>query len=450
MAFENLQDKLQSIFRSISGKARLSEENINDMLQEVRFALLDADVNNEVVKGFVKELKEEMIGKEVTTKLNPSQMVVKIVDEKMTELLGGVESEITFTPNKLNIIMMVGLQGGGKTSSVAKLAKYAEKNFNRKPMLVALDIYRPGAIDQLEQLAKANNFEFYAERDSKDVVSIAQNAVLQAKKYNYDTVILDTAGRLHIDEELMDELKRLKDSIRPNEIMLVVDAMAGQEAAISAAKFNELLHIDGAIMTKLDSDARGGAALSMAKLSNIHIMYSAIGEKVKDFELFHPKRMAERILGMGDILKLVEKANEELDEKKAKSVTNRIMSGNFDLSDMLYQMEAANKLGSVGGIMKLLPGVPKLSEEQQEMAERKLRKSKAIINSMTKEERKNPDILKGTRKERIAKGAGLDVSDVNSVIKQYEQTKMAMKQMKQFMRGGKMPTMPNFNFKKHF
>ncbi len=440
MAFENLGDKLQSIFKKISGKARLNEDNVAEMLQEVRFALLDADVNNEVVKTFIADLKAEMIGQNVIGKLNPSQMVVKIVAEKMTELLGESELEIVFTPNKQAIIMMVGLQGGGKTTSCAKLAKYSRDKYQRKPILIALDVYRPGAIDQLEQLAKNNNFGFYAERDNQDVVAIAKNGVAYAKAKSFDTVILDTAGRLHIDEQLMAELNRLKSEIKPQEIILVVDAMSGQEAAHSAAKFNELLQISGAMMTKLDSDARGGAALSMAKLSGIRIMYTTLGEKVKDFELFHPRRMAERILGMGDILNLVEKAQENLDEKKSKNVMNRMLSGKFDLEDMLFQMESANKMGPLGSIAKLMPGMPKLSEADQIRAEAKMKKSKAVIYSMTPIERKQPDILKSQRKERIAKGSGLQVSDVNNVLKQYEQTKITMKQMKQFMRGGKFPS----------
>lgn len=440
MAFESLQDKLQGIFKKISGQARLTSKNIEDMLQEVRIALLDADVNNEVVKSFIEDLKTELIGQEVMNKLNPSQMVVKIVDEEITKLLGGEENEIDFSGKKFKIIMMVGLQGGGKTTSCAKLARYAEKNYQRKVMLVGLDIYRPGAIDQLEQLALANKFGFYADRNEKDVTKIAIEAIKEAKAKSFDVVILDTAGRLHIDENLMGELQRLKTSVKPTEIMLVVDAMGGQEAANSAFRFNELLKVDGAIMTKLDSDARGGAALSMAKLSGIQIFYAGLGEKSDEFELFHPKRMAERILGMGDLLTLIEKAQTEMDEKRSRSIASRMMSGNFNLEDMLYQMESSKKMGSIGSIAKLMPGMPKLSEADEEKAELRLKKSKAVIYSMTIDERRHPEILKATRKERIAKGSGLEVSDVNLVLRQYDQTKTMMKQMMPYFKsGGKLP-----------
>ena len=440
MAFESLQDKLQSIFKKISGQARLSEANIEEMLQEVRLALLDADVNNEVVKSFISELHDQLIGQEVTNKLNPSQMVVKIVDEQITELLGGTESEIDFKAGKRTIVMMVGLQGGGKTTSCAKLAKYAQTKYKCRPILVALDIYRPGAIDQLEQLAKANDFGFYCDRNNKDVCAIAEAGIAYAKAQNYDTIILDTAGRLHIDENLMEELKNLKAAVNPNEIILVVDAMGGQEAANSSARFNELLKVSGAIMTKLDSDARGGAALSMAKLSGIHIRYAATGEKVDEFDLFHPKRMAERILGMGDLLALIEKAQASVDEKRSKSVMQRMMTGRFDLEDMLYQLESANKMGPLGAIAKLMPGMPKLSEADQERAEQRLKKNKAVIYSMTIDERRHPEILKNDRKERIAKGSGMQVSDVNMVLRQYEQSKLMMKKMIPFLKsGGKLP-----------
>jgi len=441
MAFEALGDKLQSIFKKITGKARLNENNINEMLKEVKIALLDADVNIDVVKDFIEELKTKMIGQQVPTKLNPAQTVIKIVAESMTDLLGGATSSLNLYSNKQNIIMMVGLQGGGKTTSSAKLAHLLIKKYNKNPLLVACDVYRPAAIDQLEQLARDNNFNFYSNRNTKDVIQIVSEALNYALSNNLDPVIIDTAGRLHIDDELMEELKLLKQRYSPQEILLVVDAMSGQAASISADAFNKLLSLTGVIMTKLDGDARGGAALSIAKVSGLKIKFSGIGEKINDLEEFHPSRMAERILGMGDLQSLIEKAQENVDEKKAKTMMGRMMSGRFDLEDLLYQMESANKMGPLGSIAKLLPGAPKLSEADQLRAEQRMKKSKAVIYSMTIEERKNPDIIRSGRKERIAKGSGLTTTDVNNVLRQYEQTKTMMKQMSSMFKGGKFPKM---------
>jgi len=337
--------------------------------------------------------------------------------------------------------MMVGLQGGGKTTSSAKLAHLLVKKYNKNPLLVACDVYRPAAIDQLEQLAKDNNFNFYSNRNTKDVIQIVSEALNYALSNNLDPIIIDTAGRLHIDDELMEELKLLKQRYSPQEILLVVDAMSGQAASISADAFNKLLSLTGVIMTKLDGDARGGAALSIAKVSGLKIKFSGIGEKINDLEEFHPSRMAERILGMGDLQSLIEKAQENVDEKKAKTMMGRMMSGRFDLEDLLYQMESANKMGPLGSIAKLLPGAPKLSEADQLRAEQRMKKSKAVIYSMTIEERKNPDIIRSGRKERIAKGSGLTTTDVNNVLRQYEQTKTMMKQMSSMFKGGKFPKM---------
>lgn len=441
MAFEALGDKLQTIFKKITGKARLNENNIDEMLKEVKIALLDADVNIDVVKDFIEELKTKMIGQQVPTKLNPAQTVIKIVAESMTDLLGGATSSLNLDSNKQNIIMMVGLQGGGKTTSSAKLAHLLVKKYNKNPLLVACDVYRPAAIDQLEQLAKDNNFNFYSNRNTKDVIQIVSEALNYALSNNLDPIIIDTAGRLHIDDELMEELKLLKQRYSPQEILLVVDAMSGQAASISADAFNKLLSLTGVIMTKLDGDARGGAALSIAKVSGLKIKFSGIGEKINDLEEFHPSRMAERILGMGDLQSLIEKAQENVDEKKAKTMMGRMMSGRFDLEDLLYQMESANKMGPLGSIAKLLPGAPKLSEADQLRAEQRMKKSKAVIYSMTIEERKNPDIIRSGRKERIAKGSGLTTTDVNNVLRQYEQTKTMMKQMSSMFKGGKFPKM---------
>ncbi|MDD3383465.1 MAG: signal recognition particle protein [Bacilli bacterium] len=439
MAFEALGDKLQSIFKKITGKARLNENNIDYMLKEVRIALLDADVNIDVVKNFIIELKTKMIGQQVPSKLNPAQTVIKIVAESITELLGGASSSLNLLSNKKNIIMMVGLQGGGKTTTTAKLAKLLIKKYDKNPLLVACDVYRPAAIDQLEQLAKDNNFNFYSNKDTNDVIKIVAEALEYALSNNLDPIIIDTAGRLHIDNVLMEELKSLKQVYNPQEVLLVVDAMAGQAASISADAFNKLLSLTGVVMTKLDGDARGGAALSIAKVSGLKIKFSGVGEKIDDLEEFHPSRMAERILGMGDLQSLIEKAQENVDEKKAKTMMGRMMSGRFDLEDLLYQMESANKMGPLGSIAKLLPGAPKLSEADQVRAEQRMKKSKAVIHSMTIEERKNPDIIRSRRKERIAKGSGSTATDVNNVLRQYEQTQKMMKQMSSMFKGGKFP-----------
>ena len=439
MAFEMLQDKLQGVFKKLRGQGKLTENNMEEMLKEVKIALIDADVNHEVVKGFIKDLKEKIIGTKVLNQLNPSQMVVKLVNEEMIDLLGGEQYGISFASNKPTIIMMVGLQGGGKTTTAAKLALHLKNKNKRRVMMVALDIYRPGAITQLEQLGNKLDVFVYKDENNRDVVKIAEDAMKYAKYNNYDTVIFDTAGRLAIDEVLMDELHRLDTTFKPVEKLLVVDAMSGQDVVNVAKAFNDLLHLTGAVMTKLDGDARGGAALSIAKLTGVHIKFVGMGEKPTDLQAFSPKRMSERILGMGDIIELVEKAQENIDEKKASKVVNRMMSGNFNLEDMLFQFESANKMGPLGSIAKLMPGMPKISDTDAEKAEKKMGKSKAVIYSMTIEERKHPDILKASRKQRIASGCGLTVTDVNNVLKQYEQTKTAMKQMQQMMRGGRFP-----------
>ena len=439
MAFEMLQDKLGAVFKKLKGQSKLTESNMDEMLREVKIALIEADVNYKVVNGFVDELKEKIIGTKVLNQLNPSQMVVKLVNEAMIDLLGGEQYGISYASNKPTIIMMVGLQGGGKTTTASKLAYLMKKKNNRRVMMVALDIYRPGAITQLEQLGQKLDTFVYKDENERDVVKIAEDAMKYAKYNNYDTVIFDTAGRLAIDEVLMDELHRLDTTFKPVEKLLVVDAMSGQDVVNVATQFNDLLKLTGVVMTKLDGDARGGAALSIAKLTGLHIKFVGMGEKYTDLQPFSPKRMASRILGMGDILPLVEKVQDNIDEKKANKVVNRMLSGKFDLEDMLWQFESANKMGSLGGIAKLMPGMPKISDEDSEKAEKKMSKSKAVIYSMTKEERKNPALIKGSRKERIAKGCGLTNADVNLVIRQYEQTKQAMKQMSQMMRGGRFP-----------
>ncbi len=438
MAFEMLSDKLQGLFKKIRGQSKLTEANMEEMLREIRFALIDADVNNEVVKKFLTDVKEKMIGQKVLTKVSPGQMVVKIINDEIIELLGNNNEGIRFAPQgRPTIIMMVGLQGGGKTTAVAKIAHMLKTKQAKKPLLVACDIYRPAAIDQLETLGKQIGVPVYSDRDSKDVVAISNAAYQLARKENHDVILIDTAGRLAIDAPLMDELRRLKEANNPNEILLVVDAMSGQDAVNVAKIFNDYLDVTGAVMTKLDGDARGGAALSIASISGIKIKFTGTGEKVTDLDVFYPDRMANRILGMGDVVGLVEKAQEEIDEQQAKKLVNKMLSGKFDLQDMLLQMEQAKKMGPLGGLAKMIPGMPKITDADAARAEARMKKTKAVIQSMTMEERRNPDLIKGSRKIRIANGCGLQASDVNLVIKQYEQQKQQMKQLSMMFRGRK-------------
>ena len=429
MAFEMLSERLQKVVKRLRGQARLTESNVEEILKEIRIALIDADVNTNVVKSFIADVKEKMLGTEVIGKLNPSQMVVKIVNDEIKELLGGEEAKLTFAKQGPTVMMLVGLQGGGKTTMAAKLANLLKAKEGHNPMLVACDVYRPGAIDQLVQLGKQIGVYVYNDRSTQDVLKIAHDAVEYAKYNRYDVVLVDTAGRLAIDEVLMEELRSLKKALNPFEILIIVDAMSGQDAVNVTQTFNENLSLTGALMTKLDSDARGGAALSISKLTGIHIKYVGVGEKIKDIQAFHPDRMAERILGMGDIVALAEKAQEVMDEKEAQKLARRMLSGKFDLEDMLKQIESTRKMGPLGAIAKLIPGMPKISEADSAKAEERLKKTRVVIQSMTIKERRNPDILKASRKIRIANGCGLDVAAVNTVLKQYEQTKVQMKQL---------------------
>lgn len=436
MAFEMLSDKLQGLFKKIRGQSKLTEANMEEMLREIRFALIDADVNNEVVKKFLADVKEKMLGQQVLNKVSPGQMVVKIINDEIVELLGGSNEGIKFAPvGRPTIIMMVGLQGGGKTTAVSKIAYMLKNKQAKKPLLVACDIYRPAAIDQLEQLGKQIGVPVYSNRNSKDVVAISQEAYALARRENHDVILIDTAGRLAIDTVLMDELKALKEATNPNEILLVVDAMSGQDAVNVAKIFHEYLNVTGAVMTKLDGDARGGAALSIASISGIKIKFTGTGEKVTDLDVFHPERMANRILGMGDVVELVEKAQEQIDEQQAKKLANKMLSGKFDLQDMLMQIESTKKMGPLGSLAKLIPGMPKISDAQAAQAEARLKKTRVVIQSMTLEERRNPDLIKGSRKIRIANGCGLTNADVNFVLKQYEQQKQQMKQLSMMFRG---------------
>ena len=435
MAFEMLSERLQKVVRKLRGQARLTEANVEEILKEIRIALIDADVNSNVIKSFIADVKEKMLGTEVIGKLNPSQMVVKIVNDEIKELLGGEDKGLSFAKQGPTIMMLVGLQGGGKTTMAAKLANLLKAKEGHNPMLVACDVYRPGAIDQLVQLGKQIGVYVYNDRSTSDVLKIAQDAVQYAKYNRYDVVLIDTAGRLAIDEVLMDELKRLKSVLNPFEILIIVDAMSGQDAVNVTQTFNDNLQLTGALMTKLDSDARGGSALSIAKLTGVHIKYIGVGEKVKDIQAFHPDRMAERILGMGDIVELAEKAQEAIDEKEATKLAHRMLSGKFDLEDMLKQIESTRRMGPLGAIAKLIPGMPKISEADTVKAEERLKKTRVVIQSMTIKERRNPDLLKASRKIRIANGCGLDVAAVNNVLKQYEQTKLQMKQISSMFGG---------------
>lgn len=438
MAFESLSDRFQGILKKIKGQSKLTEANMEDMLKEIRVALLEADVNFKVVKEFVNSVKEKAIGQEVFTKVSPGQMVVKIVHDELVSLLGADQCEINLR-HKPTIIMMCGLQGSGKTTTSGKLALLFKKKMNKKVLLVAGDVYRPAAIDQLVTVGKQVDVEVLNLGDKVSPVDIAKKGVEKAKTENFDVVIIDTAGRLQIDEKLMQELVDIENAVHPDEELLLVDAMSGQDAVNVANSFNSKLHLTGMIMSKLDGDARGGSALSIKHLTGIPIKYAGIGEKLSDLEVFHPDRMADRILGMGDIVTLVEKVQEEVDEKEAKKAATKFMKGTFDLNDMLAQLEQINKI-SMSSMLKLIPGMPKISEEDKQKAKESMKVTKAIICSMTPEERKNPDIIKNSRKMRIAKGCGKTNQDVNRVLKQYDQMKEMMKQMRGRFNG----KMPNF------
>ena len=435
MAFERLGDKLQSLLKKIKGQSRLTNDNMEEMLKEIKISLLEADVNLKVVNNFIDQVREKSLGANVLNVLSPGQMILKIVKEELINLLGEEQKDLNI--NGFSVIMMVGLQGSGKTTSSVKLANYMKKKFNKIPLLVALDVYRPAAIKQLLDLAKNNNLDAYYEEE-KDLIKIATRAIEYARSKNYNLVIFDTAGRLQIDDKLMNELINLNNEIKINEKIYVVDAMSGQDIVNVVSSFNERIGLTCALVSKLDSDARGGSLLSIKHLTGIPIKFAGVGEKIDDFETFYPSRMAERILGMGDVLTLIEKAEEKIDEKEAKKTINKMMSGNFSLEDMLIQMQQVNKIGSLQGIAKFIPGMPKISQEEMDKAEAQMRKTKAIIYSMTKEERNNPSILKANRKIRIANGAGVGVNEVNKVINQYEKTKEMMKQMKSMFKGGKM------------
>lgn len=427
MAFEGLSERLQGITRKIKGKARITESDLKEVLREVKLALLEADVNYKIVKDFIAVIQEKALGQDVLKSLTPGEQVVKIVKDELVDLLGGTQSGINFTPNPPTIIMLVGLQGSGKTTTAGKLANKLRKD-GKKPLLVACDVYRPAAIKQLEVIGKQLDIPVFSNENSKDVVLIAKQALNQAMSKLNDVVIIDTAGRLHIDEALMEELKNLKAGVKPHEILLVVDSMTGQDAVNVAQSFNDTLGIDGVILTKLDGDTRGGAALSVKKVTNRPIKFAATGEKLSDLETFYPDRMASRILGMGDVLSIIEKAEEAFDEEEALKLEKKLKKEGFDLNDYLAQLRQIKKMGSFSSILKMIPGMNKLKDVQ--IDDKEFLRIEAIICSMTDEERKKPKLLNASRRIRIAKGSGTSVQEVNKFMNSYEQTQKLMKKVK--------------------
>ena len=427
MAFENLSNKLQSILAKLKGKARVTESDVKEITREVKLALLEADVNYKIVKDFTAKIGEKALGQDVLKSLTPGQQVVKVVHEELVELLGSEEAKLNMSSNPPTIIMMVGLQGSGKTTMSGKLANMLRKQ-GKKPLLVACDVYRPAAIDQLEVIGKQLNIPVFSDRSTKDVIDISSRALKEANSKLNDVVIIDTAGRLHIDEELMEELKRLKSNVKPHEILLVVDAMTGQDAVNVAQSFNEQLGIDGVALTKLDGDTRGGAALSVKAITGKPIKFSGTGEKMNDIEVFHPDRMATRILGMGDMLTLIEKAEEEFDIETAEKIEQNLRKQRFTLQDYLDQLKQIRRMGSFKSILSMI-GVNSKAIEDAKIDDKQFTRAEAIIQSMTAEEREDPDILNGKRRRRIAEGAGTTVQEVNRLIKQYNDTKVIVKSM---------------------
>lgn len=429
MAFENLSEKLQNTFKKLKGKGVLTEADINEAMREVKLALLEADVNFKVVKEFVAQVKEKAMGTEVLESLTPGQQVIKIVNDQLIELMGGTNSKLTYSPSGFTVLMMVGLQGTGKTTTCGKLAAYLKKN-GKKPMLAACDIYRPAAIDQLEVVGRTVDVPVYTDRDNRVAEDIALKARQEAERKGFDVLIVDTAGRLQIDEDLMEELVRVKKAIKPHEILLVVDALTGQDAVNAAEGFNDKLGIDGIVMTKMDGDSRGGAALSAKKVTGKPVKFIGMGEKFDALEPFHPERMASRILGMGDMLSLIEKAQESYDEEKAAKLEKKIRKNEFTLEDFLDQMGEVQKMGGIGKMLEMLPGMnsKSVSDDEIEKSEKEFRQMEAIICSMTLEERRNPSLLNASRRKRIAAGSGQPVSKINSLIKKYEDAKKLMKQ----------------------
>ena len=425
--FEGLQDRLESIIHKAKGYGKITEDNISEMLREVRIALLEADVNYKVVKEFVNNVKEKALGSEVATSLKPGEVFVKIVNDELVELLGGEAKELNLKGNPA-ILMLVGLQGSGKTTTIGKLANFLRKKHAKKPLLVACDVYRPAAIDQLKTIGKELNIPVYDE-GLNNPVETSLNAIEFAKENHYDYVLIDTAGRLHIDETLMDELNNIKNKVNPGEILLVIDSMMGQDAINVITGFNEKLDLTGVILTKLVGDTRGGVALSVRHLTNVPIKFIGVSEKMDGLDFFDPRRMADRILGMGDVVSLVEKAEEIIDEKEARDTMNKLQKGKYDLDDFLKQMKQIRKLGPLENLIKLIPGARKMGLGDVQIDPKQIAHIEAIIQSMTKEERHDPSIIKSSRKQRIASGSGRSVQEINRLLEQFENYKKMMKQM---------------------
>ncbi len=433
MAFESLSEKMQRAFSKLKGKGTLSEKDIDAAMREIKLALLEADVSYKIVKEFVNDVKEKSLGSEVMKSLTPDQQVIKFVNTELRELMGDVSSKLTFSPKGFTIYMMVGLQGTGKTTTCAKLAKYLKKQ-GKKPMLAACDVYRPAAIDQLEVVGKDVGVEVYADREESSPVKIAKAAIEKAERLGMNVLILDTAGRLQIDEELMDELADIKSEVHPHEILLVVDALTGQDAVNTASGFHDKLGVDGVIMTKLDGDARGGAALSVKKVTGTAIKFVGLGEKFDEFEVFHPDRMADRILGMGDVLTLIEQAEQTIDKEQAEKIEKRLRKNQFTLVDFLEQTAQIKKMGGVAKLLGMMPGASKqMNKIDAGKGEEELKRFESIIYSMTPDERDNPALLNASRRRRISKGSGQPVSAINNLIKRYEEVK---KMMKRYNKGG--------------
>ena len=425
--FENLGERLQNVVHKVKGYGKITEDNISEMMREIRLALLEADVNYQVVKEFVANVKEKALGEEVQKSIKPGDLFVKIVQDELTELLGGESAPLNMNGNPA-ILMLVGLQGSGKTTTIGKLANMLRKKNHKKPLLVACDVYRPAAIDQLKQIGKQLNIEVY-EEGKNDPVEICRNALLYAKENGYDYVLIDTAGRLHIDDDLMNELDEIQNEIKPHETLLVIDSMMGQDAINVITGFSEELPLTGVILTKLDGDTRGGVALSVRHLTNIPIKFIGVSEKMDGLDTFDPERMAGRILGMGDIVSLVEKATEAIDEAEAEKTARKMQNGKFDLEDFLSTMKQVKKMGPLENLLKLIPGASKMGLNNVKIDPKQMAHIEAIILSMTPQERRHPDIIKASRKTRIAKGSGTSVQEVNRLLQQFDQMKKMMKQM---------------------
>jgi signal recognition particle subunit SRP54 len=438
MAFEGLADRLQSTMQKIRGKGKVTEADVKEMMREVRLALLEADVNFKVVKEFVKKVSERSVGQEVLKSLTPGQQVIKVVKEELTELMGGDQSKIAVANKPPTIIMMVGLQGAGKTTTTGKLANLLRKKYNRNPMLVAADIYRPAAIKQLETLGNQLSMPVFSLGDQVSPVEITKQAIQKAKEEHHDYVLIDTAGRLHVDEKLMDELKQIKELANPHEIFLVVDAMTGQDAVNVASSFNEQLGITGVVLTKLDGDTRGGAALSIRSVTDTPIKFVGLGEKMDAIEAFYPERMASRILGMGDVLTLIEKAQANVDEEKARELEQKMRTASFTFDDFLEQLGQVRNMGPLDELLKMMPGANKIKGlNNLQVDEKQISHVEAIIKSMTKEEKVRPEVINAGRRKRIAKGSGTSVQEVNRLLKQFDDMKKMMKQMSGMQQKGK-------------